>query len=299
MKTFIALLALAALVSCSSADKAKAPKHKEIKPNIVMEISEGILHPESVLYSGEHGVFFVSNVASGNPVETKPVGYMSKISRDGKTVTAKWVTGLHAPKGMTIVGDFIYVADVTRVQKISISKSKIVKTINVKGSKFLNDITQDAAGNIYVTDMFTDVLHRIQNDKISPWIKDPRINALNGLFTDGKEHLMSTRWGNEMDPQTWVTKTPGDMAVIPLAKPTDITNVTTVQGNLDGIAVDQGGNLWISDWMNGNVFMMNKKGETKKMFNLGSGTADLSIVKDQNLLVIPQMNQNKIIFIQL
>lgn len=299
MKSIIALIVLATMVSCSSADKKKAPEHKEIKPNIVMEISEGILHPESVLYSGEHGVFFVSNVASGNPVETKPVGYMSKISRDGKTVTAKWVTGLHAPKGMTIVGDFIYVADVTRVQKISISKSKIVKTINVKGSKFLNDITQDAAGNIYVTDMFSDILYRIQKDKISKWIQDARINALNGLFTDGKEHLMSVRWGNDMDPKTWATKTPGDMAVIPLAKPTDITNVTSVQGNLDGVAVDKGGNLWISDWMNGNIFMMNKKGETKKMFNLGSGTADLSIVKDQNLLVIPQMNQNKIIFIQL
>lgn len=102
-----------------------------------------------------------------------------------------------------------------------------------------------------------------------------------------------------MDPATWATKTPGDMAVIPFNKPTDITNVKTIQGNLDGVAVDASGNLWISDWMNGDISVMNKQGEVKKKFNLGQGTADLSIVKEQNLLLIPQMNQNKIIFIQL
>lgn len=299
MKYLTILIAAVAIVSCSHMDKNKKSKDKTITPNVVMEISEGILHPESVLYSPEHDVFFVSNVASGNPMESKPVGYMSKISRDGKKITAKWVTGLHAPKGMAIKGDFLYVADVTRVQKISISKSRIVKTFNIKGSKFLNDVVADAAGNIYISDMMTDELHRIQNDKWSVWIKDPRIFALNGLFTDGKEHLLSVRWGDDMNPETFVTKTPGDMAVIPFSEPQEISNEKVIQGNLDGIAVDAKGNLWISDWLNGNIFRMSKQGKVKKMFNLGQGAADLTILKDHNILVVPQMNQNKIIFIQL
>lgn len=299
MKIVLAILATAALVGCSSHKKDNKEEHKPIKPNIVMEISEGILHPESALYSLKHESFFVSNVASGNPLETKAVGYMSKISRDGKTVTSKWVKGLHAPKGMTIVGDFIYVADVTRVQKISIPKARIVKTMPIKGSKFLNDITQDAAGNIYVSDMFTDELHIIKNDKVSVYLKDAKINALNGLFTDGKEHILAVRWGDQMDAKTWATKVPGDMAIIPFKDPKKVSNEKSIQGNLDGVAVDAKGNLWISDWMNGDISMMTKQGKVRKMFNLGPGTADLSIVKELNLMVLPQMNQNKVMFIQL
>lgn len=297
MKFIFPLVLMMVFAGCSSPHKAGV--HQEIKPNIAFEISEGILHPESIVYSVQHEAFFVSNVASGNPVETKPVGYLSKISKDGKVINAKWITGLHAPKGIAIVGDNLYVTDVTRVHKISISKSKIMKTFAVKDSKFLNDAVADAKGNVYVSDMLSNIIYRIQNDKLAVWMQDPKLESSNGLFTDGKEHLLVVRWGTGLDPKTFATKVPGDMAVVPLAKAGEITLNKEIQGNLDGITVDASGLLWISDWMNGDIFTMDKKGTVRKMFNLGQGAADLSFAKDLNLLMVPQMNQSKIIFIQL
>jgi sugar lactone lactonase YvrE len=295
---FISLLVFTiALTGCSS--KSKDGSSGKVKPNIAFEISEGILHPESIIYSVQHEAFFVSNVASGNPVETKPVGYLSKISKDGKVINAKWITGLHAPKGLAIVGDDLYVTDVTRVHKVSISKSKTMKTFNVKNSKFLNDAVADAKGNIYISDMFSNILYRIQDDKLSNWIQDPKLEGSNGLFTDGKEHLLVVKWGPGLDPKTFKTTAPGDMATVLLSNTNEISLNTQIQGNLDGITVDDKGVLWISDWMNGDVFTMNKQGKVKKMFNFGPGTADITFAKDLNLLMIPQMNQNKIIFVQL
>jgi len=294
---FVFLLVLVVITGCSSSPAKE--KHKEVKPNIAFEISEGILHPESIIYSPIHSAFFVSNVASGNPLETKPVGYLSKISKDGKVINAKWVTGMHAPKGLAIVGDDLYVTDVTRVHKVSISKSKILKTFQVPKSQFLNDAVADANGNVYISDMFSNILYKIQKGKLSLWIQDAKLEASNGLFTDGKEHLLVVKWGNGIDPKTFQTKSPGDMATILFSNPTEITLNQEIRGNLDGISADSKGVLWISDWMNGDISAMDKQGKVKKMFNFGQGTADITVAKELDLLMVPQMNQSKIIFIQL
>ncbi len=130
-------------------------------------------------------------------------------------------------------------------------------------------------------------------------MQDPKLSNSNGLFTDGKEHLLIVKWGTDIDPKTFATKAPGEMALVPLSKSGEIILIKEIQGNLDGITVDASGMLWISDWMNGDIFTMSKQGKVRKMFNLGPGAADLTFAKDLNLLMVPQMNQNKIIFIQL
>jgi sugar lactone lactonase YvrE len=147
--------------------------------------------------------------------------------------------------------------------------------------------------------MFSDVIYKISKNKLSVWIKDAKVAGSNGLFTDGKEHLIAVKWGTEVDPKTFVAKNPGDVAVISLAKPSEIVVTQELQGHLDGISVDSKGTLWISDWISGDVYTMSKQGKVKKMFNLGGGTADLSVAKELNLLLVPQMGQNKLLFIQL
>lgn len=297
MKKIFLLVSLSLLAACSSSSK-KAEVGGLEKPNISMEISEGIAHPESVLYSPQHQAFFVSNVASGNPVEKKAVGYLSRISKDGQTINSKWVTGLHAPKGLAIVGDDLYVTDVTRVHRVSISKAKITKTFVVKDSKFLNDVVADEKGNVYVSDMFTSTLYRIQNNQLSSWIKDPKVENVNGLYIVDK-NLLATKWGTNIDMNTFKASNPGHLATILLSQPTNITLSDKVQGHLDGITSDHTDTIWISDWMNGDVYSMDKSGKVSKRYNFGQGTADISFAKDLNLLIVPQMNKSKILFIQL
>ena len=295
---YVFLILAFILVSCSSIKKKNAVA-TEVGPEVVFEVTQGILHPESIIYSPKHEKFFVSNVSSGNPLETKSVGYLSKISKDGKIVTEKWITGFKAPKGIAIVGDDLYVTDINRVVKVSISKAKIAKVFPLKNAKFLNDVTADNEGNIYISDTLSDIIYRIKDNKIDQWLKDDRVAGSHGLYTDGKEHIIATKWGADVDPKTLVAKGLGDIAVISLKNQNEITVVKDLQGQLDGIAVDGKGTLWISDWITGNVFTMTKQGKVSKMFNLGQGTADISVARELGLLLVPQMLQNKILFIKL
>lgn len=288
------------LSACSTSKESLKPKVDLLKvPTIAFEISEGIKHPESILYSHAHKSFFVSNIASGNPVETNTVSYISKISADGKTIVAEWVKGLKAPKGLAIVGNNLYVTDVDRVVKIDIRKASISKIFPVAGSKFLNDVAVGKNGVVYISDMLSNIIYRIQHNRLSKLIQDDRVLGANGLLMDGESRLMVARWGSELDPTTFATKVPGDIVAINVEIPSEMVITQSVTGNLDGLAQDNQENLWISDWMNGDVFMMTKSGEAKKVYNFGKGTADISYAKELNLLLVPQMNQSKLMFIAL
>lgn len=277
MKLFSLLILITIITACSTTKQVE--EHQLIKPNIVMEISQGLLNPESIFYSPKHEAYFVANLGNGK-------GYISKHDRKGNLVKEKWLTNLRGPKGITVVGDYLYFTDITKVHKVHIPRARIVKTFSAKETKSLTDTAADDNGNIYVSDANSDILFKIQKEKMNVWIKDKKLEGSSGLFTDGKQHVLAVR------------KT-GEMTMIQIANPTDIYLHSNVKGHLSGIAADKSGMLWISDLMNGDIYSMEKNGTVRKMFNLGAGTADHSIVKELNILIIPQMMQNKIIFVQL
>ncbi len=295
-------LSLFLLFSC--AHKKKCCHKDESKalaaPKVAFEITEGISHPESALYSHKHRAIIVSNITSGNPVETQRVSYLSMIAPDGKMIRSQWIQNLKAPKGMAVFGDDLYVSDVNEIVRINIPKGKITKTWKVKDAKFLNDVVADNAGNIYVTDMFTDTIHKISKNNLSVWIKSSGLRGPNGLFTDGKEHIILTQWGSDVDPKTFMAKNPGHILALSLTGPNDkIVENTNATGHFDGISGDSAGNLWVSDWMTGDVYTVMKNGSAEKRYNFGQGAADLSVAKELNLLLVPQMNTNKVIAVQL
>lgn len=295
---FIFLFSLLSIVSCSTHQKVKTPKH--YSPKIAFTASEGILHPESVLYSHERQAIFVSNVASGNPVETKRVGYISKLSPKGEVLVSKWVSGLKAPKGMVIVGKFLFVSDVNQLVKIDIDKAKIVQTINVPKAKFLNDVIADKNGNVYVSDMFTNKIHVLNKKGLRTWFSSSELKGPNGLYTDGTEHIIAVTWGGPIDSKTFATGTLGGVYSLSLKNKNDsLVMEESLRGNLDGISADAKGQLWVSDWMNGNVHLVKKNGSSTLKYNFGQGTADISVAKELNLLLIPQMNTSRVIAVEI
>lgn len=72
--------------------------------------------------------------------------------------TAKWIAGgqngvtLHAPKGLAIAGDVLYVADVTTVRKFDRRTGAPLGDIAVPGSTYLNGLAVAPGGKIYVSD---------------------------------------------------------------------------------------------------------------------------------------------------
>ena len=73
---------------------------------------------------------------------------------------------LHAPRGMYIVGDTLWVADADAVR--GFNKRTGEKVANVDFSAFdrgfLNDVAADATGTVYVTDTGRNKLYKVQGD---------------------------------------------------------------------------------------------------------------------------------------
>ena len=59
------------------------------------------------------------------PLEEDENGYISKLDSNGNYVEKKWVTGLDAPKGLAIVKDHLFVADINKIWKISTDRISI------------------------------------------------------------------------------------------------------------------------------------------------------------------------------
>jgi len=104
---------------------------------------DGFQAPESALLDTEHNVLYVSNVA-GEANAKDGVGFISKVSLDGKMQEAEWVKGLNAPKGLVMHGDKLYVSDVDQLVEIDVNSGAVTNTYNAEGAQFLNDTAVDS-----------------------------------------------------------------------------------------------------------------------------------------------------------
>lgn len=143
--------------------------------------------PESVLYSEKEKILYVSEI-DGVPNEKDGKGAIAKVSLDGKIINANWVTGLNAPKGMGIYKGKLYVADLTEVVVIDMETAKIVQRIPIEGSVFLNDITIDKEGLVYVSDTRNFKVYRIEKGFVVTLLQN--LQGPNGLLALGDELLI-------------------------------------------------------------------------------------------------------------
>ena len=105
--------------------------------------------PESVLFSNNQ--LYVSLI-DGNPWEADGKGGIAILNTEGKVTHPQWATGLNAPKGMALVNQVLYVADITEIVSIDATTGKILKKDKIAGAENLNDVTADNHGTVYVSD---------------------------------------------------------------------------------------------------------------------------------------------------
>lgn len=138
--------------------------------------------PESVLPAGE--ILYVSLI-DGDASKADGKGGVAILSADGKIINKNWITGLNAPKGMGIYNGKLYAADINEVVVIDIKGGKIIQKIPVEGTTFLNDITVDQQGNVFVSDTRLGTVYKIK-DGIAKLYLDKLLNA-NGLKAIGND----------------------------------------------------------------------------------------------------------------
>lgn len=150
----------------------------------IWETTTPIDLPESVLFDAKEQHLFVA--VMGQTSDTKDsIGGVAIFDLNGKVKNMDWITGMNSPKGMARHGDKLYVADITDLVIIDIPSSKIEQRIEIPGSAFLNDVTADDKGVIYVSDSKTKRIHQHKNKQTTVYLEE--IDGLNGLKAVGSD----------------------------------------------------------------------------------------------------------------
>ena len=255
--------------------------------------AEGFKDPESVLYDPARDIFYVSNV-NGAPTDKDGAGHISKLSAQGAVQEAEWVTGLDAPKGLVMRGDELFVSDIDRLVAIDVNNGEISGTWNAEGAKFLNDTAVGEDGRVFVSDMITDSIYVLEGDSLSLWLHDEALQHPNGLRIEAGRLLIAP-WGKDLQ-EDFSTKVPGHMIAVDLAsKKISTVGSGAPVGNLDGLEPDGQGNWLVTDWMAGALYRIKADGSFEMLVDLNQGSADLEVIDDGGLAIIPMMMDNTVV----
>lgn len=162
---------------------------QEHKLELLWQTDSTIAVPESVLPDLKKGILYVSLI-DGAPWAADGKGGIARLSIDGKKYDSAWITGLHAPKGMALVGNRLYVADISDIVIIDVQKGVIEKKIPVDSARALNDITANDKGIVYVSDSRTAKIWRLEKDKPALYLDSMR--GVNGLKAVGDDLLIAS-----------------------------------------------------------------------------------------------------------
>jgi len=258
----------------------------------------GMATPESVLLDAKSKTLYVANI-NGDPMAKDGNGFIAKVSTDGKLINKDFVTGLNAPKGMAVVGDKLYTADVDEIVEITLADGKVSKKYPAAGAGLLNDVAADAKGNIYVSDTAKGGIYILSGGKVDKWLEAPELAGANGLLVEGGNMIVNT-WG-VMTGKGFETSSLGRVLSVSLAdKKIAALDGGKPVGNLDGLQPAGDGSYLITDWKAGAVIKFGKDGKSTVVYDkLGPGGADLDYDPATKTMYIPQMLKNTLHAVQL
>ena len=255
----------------------------------------GLKTPESAIQAKD-GRIFVSEI---NEFGKDGDGQITVIDINGKA--SVFANGLDDPKGLAIIDQNLYVADKTKIWKITPDGKA---TVFVPASAFptvplfLNDMESDLHGNLYVSDsgdLFKTgkggAIYRIDaTGKVTLLIndvKDARIKAPNGLLADESGNVLI-----EVDFASGILYSFNQ-------KTGALNNIVEGFGGGDGVVRSSNGTIYVSDWKGGKVFSVNTKGDVKLLKDGYQSAADIAMTKDEKYIMVPDMKAGELDFIPL
>jgi DNA-binding beta-propeller fold protein YncE len=278
----LALLVLSA--SASFGQQTDVPAFLSPELTFIWESENTLEIPESVFFDTEHECIYVSNI-NGVSNEEDGNGYLSKLNLQGEIISHKWVTGLHAPKGMAKYGNYLFVSDINQLLVIDITKSEIVKKYPAPEAIFLNDVSiNPKTGTVYVSDSHDSKIYRLKGGHFALWLSDERLDRVNGLCYQNN-HL-------------YAGVSNAILSIHPCSQ--DIQSVVENTGSIDGLLY-AGKDTWItSDWA-GNIQII-ESGKIKKVLSSADqkiNAADLGYMPEEKIILVPTFRNNRVIAYQL
>jgi sugar lactone lactonase YvrE len=274
----------------TAAGPATAPAARRVAAD------SGFSTPESVLWDSAGSAWFVSNI-NGDPTTKDNNGFISRLRSDGTVDSLRFIAGgrggapLHAPKGMAVRGDELWVSDVDAVHVFNRTTGAHMSHYDLKprGALFLNDVAAGPDGSIYITDSALrlgasgptragpDRIFRIDPASRAITIAfqaDSALGYANGITWDatGNRFIIgSFGTGNIF---AW---RPGDSTATVLA---------TGPGQFDGVEMTRDGRILVSSWTDSTVSVVSGSGVTKVITGVPS-PADIGLDRQTNRVAVP------------
>jgi sugar lactone lactonase YvrE len=298
---------LALLFACATQDKSStADTTKGAAPMgaaTATKLGEtsGLQTPESVRYDPELDVYYVSNI-NGNPAQKDGNGFIAVIRADSTgSSMKKLVEGgkngakLDAPKGLALVGDTLWVADIDHVRAFNRRTGAPVADIDLSSKKatFLNDVAVGGDGAVYVTDSGIgidakgnmshpgkDQLFKIVG-RTATAITPDSLDTPNGITWDQANARFVLAPMGTKAVQTWK---PGDKST---------TALVNGPGQYDGVEVLRDGRILVTSWTDSTVNVI-QNGTLSKLVTGVNGPADIGVDTKRMVLAIPRLPDNKV-----
>lgn len=237
--------------------------------------------PESVLVDPNQNVLYVACI-NGAPRLENTSSYIAKVGLDGKVIQLTFTDNLNSTKGMGILGDKLYVTEMTQVAEIALATGKILKRYPIEGAKFLNDVAVDTRkGVVYVTDSNDSKVWAITNGKAGIVLEGNPLKGTNGLLFDNNQLLIGNGDGSllSMDPTS-----------------KKLTTLAKVTGGIDGIVALGNRTYMVTEWA-GKVWHIKADGTTDLKLDTSPqkiSSADIGYNPATRMLFVPTFFHNTV-----
>jgi predicted small lipoprotein YifL len=282
--------------------EAAVPPAPEQRTELRIE-GVGFTTPESVLYDPAADVYLVANI-NGSPSDEDDNGFISRLSPDGTLIELLWIDGqdegvtLDAPKGMAIIGDTLYVADISRVRSFDRETGASLGEIEIPGSTFVNDLAAGRDGWLLVSDSgvrFT-----------AEGVEDTGSAAVYVISPEGE--LQTVAAGEELErPNGVIDSIARDgIVVVPFGgnmvyrldedgSRADLAELPA--GGLDGVVETPDGRLLVSSWGGSAIYAVEADGAVETVAGDLPAPADIGYDPGRGVILVPLFNDNAVVFV--
>jgi len=295
------LLVFAASLAGFAVPLATTAQQTSGEAELAFRLDSGFDIPESMQHDPVRDVYLVSNVASH---ATRPLnnGYISRIRPDGTVADLRFIEGgrggvtLHAPKGMLVEGDTLWVADVDRLRAFHAGTGRPLATVDLSGlgARFLNALARRPEGALYVTDTGLDFegeefhpgpdrIYRVEpGGEAEIALEDPALEGPNGIAWDPARDrflVVSLRGDGVLG---WA---PGDEAPEVVARGT---------GGYDGVAHLPDGRVVVSSQDGEALQELSPDGSFRELVGGVTSPGDIGVDARRNRVLIPRLGEQAV-----
>jgi sugar lactone lactonase YvrE len=303
--TLLAFAAITVVVGCTR-DETEATGDSAAGVAAPAEFSRaatiggGFKTPEAVRFDPTDDVYFVSNI-NGSPGAKDNNGFIARVLGEGGEIDSlMFIAGgrsgvtLHAPKGLAITGDTLWVTDIDAVRAFDKRTGRPIASYPVRGALFLNDIATGPDGALYITDTglrITDagmshpgpdrIFKLTRAGEVSTALQLDSLVGPNGITWDdaNQRFIVVAFTGNDI--MAWK---PGDSTT---------TTIATGKGQFDGVERLADGRILVSSWADSSIYVLDGSALVRAVPGVDS-PADIGVDTKRDRVAVPLFQANRV-----